>query len=433
MVCQNCGSDHWEVVDQYRFKDKDKNGKKINMSICKECSFVSYPDKWMTKEEIFKHYRESYRPAPTVNNLFTGQRKNHFHAAFLKDLFDQWNKEGKTKPAICDVGTAFGMSLGLFKTIFPQADIYGTELTSTMKRVCYHEFGIKLTDEIDESVNYDMIMSYKVLEHQLDPMEELKKYANLLKPDGVLYISVPTWFNSLSNFGLDGFDLEYYYDPNHINVWTREMFENMLMRSGFEIIKQDHVIYGDTYLCKPSLKYLKLPVLKLDVEKSIENLAKVKAAFLQFVDYQYDKAIEIWPDYPQAWIARLEMNRKLIAEKGFDFFHDNFIKPMIEACPNAPEAIISATDFCMRARQLQLAIDYANKALEMKPNNPVTMGQLINIFKELALNSTDEKEKIAYFKKAKEFAGHLMNVSLQNRDEAISNIYLINSLIPIEE
>lgn len=433
MKCFNCGSENWENVDQYRYKDTDKKGKKINMSICRDCAAISYPDRWMSKEEIYAHYKKDYRPAPNVNNLFTGLRKNHFHAAFLKDLFEQWQKDKKESPVICDIGTAYGMSLGLFKTLFPKADINGTELTETMKRVSYHEFGFKLTDEIDETKKYDMIMSYKVLEHQLDPMQELQKYSKLLKEDGVLYISVPTWFNIMCNFGLDGFDLEYYYDPNHINVWTKEMFENILLRSGFEIIKEDHQIYGDTYLCKPSAKHKDLAPLIHNIGEIKNKLDKIKTAFLRFTEYQYDEAIDIYPEYPQAWIAKLEMNRKLIAEKGFATFHDLFIKPMLAACPNSPECVICATDFAMRAGEFDIAINYGNKALEMKPNNPVTLGQFMNLFKELALNSSNEKEKITYFKKAKEFAVHLSNVSLQNRDEAISHIYLLNSLIPVGE
>lgn len=432
--CPNCNEENWKNVDEQRFKDKDKNGKTINMCICQTCGFCTYPDKIADKEKMLEHYRKEYRPAPSINNSFTGQRKNHFHLHFLKDLLDEWKAAGKNKPVICDVGTAFGMSLNMFKQLIPEADLNGTELTETMRNVAYHEFGFKLSEEIDASKKYDLIMSYKVLEHQIDPLEELKKYAMLLSENGRLYISVPTWFKSLTNFGMDGFDLEYYYDPNHINVWTQEMFESLLSRAGFEIIKKDHIIYGDTYLCKVVSNINDSTALSFYKENpnDIElKMNKAKKAFLSFVDYKYDEAIEHWPDYPQAWVAKLEMNRKQMAEKGYLWFDENMIQPMLAACPTSAEVWICATDYAMRAKQFEKAIELANICLDKKPNNPATISQLINIFKELAVRQKDEAKKIDFFNKAKESAIVLHNVSSQNRDDAINQIYFISSLLPI--
>ena len=428
--CPNCGGSHWENADHFRFKDKDKKGNKINMAICLDCGMVSYPDKLLNKEAMLEHYKKDYRPAPTINNSFTGQRKNYFHLAFLNDLFAEWKRENKNI-TVCDVGCAYGMSLNMIHQVFPDADINGVELTESMKRVCFHEFGYKLADEIDASKKYDMIMSYKVLEHQIDPMEELKKYATLLKQDGVLYISVPTWFNTMSNFGLDGFDLDYYYDPNHINVWTREMFESMLLRSGFEIIKQDHVIYGDTYLCKVKKENESLPVLKLEVDQVKSAMHLIKEAFLKFIDYKYEEATKIWPEYPQAWMAMIEMERKKMTEHGYEWFKNNLIKPMIDACPQSPECIITATDFALRANDFEGALGLAKVALNMKPNNQVSLNHIVIIFKELGIRAKTEEEKIKNFIQARNAAINLHNLSAQNREQAVNEIYFLNSLIPV--
>lgn len=428
--CPNCGGSNWENVDQYRFKDKDKGGKQINMSICTDCGMISYPDKIQNKEAMLEHYRKEYRPAPTINNSFTGQRKNYFHLHFLNDLFNKWKSENK-KITVTDVGCAYGMSLNMIQQIFPDADINGVELTESMKRVAYHEFGYKLSDEIDASKKYDMIMSYKVLEHQIDPMEELSKYADLLKEDGVLYISVPTWFNVMSNFGLDGFDLDYYYDPNHINVWTKELFESMLLRSGFEIIKEDHVIYGDTYLCKVKKENKQLPVLKLDPAKIKDKMEQIKKAFLCFIDYDYAGAILNYPEYPQAWVAMLEIERKKMAEHGFEWFKQNLIKKMIDACPNSPECIIAANDFSLRAQDFEGALQLSQVALKMKPNNPVSLHHIIIAFKELAIRERTEENKIKLLIQARNAAINLHNLSAQNREQAVNEIYFLNSLIPV--
>lgn len=430
--CPNCNSDKWVNVDYLRNKDTDSKGNKINMSMCDECGFITYPDKIKNKEEMLEYYRKSYRPAPSVHNSFTGQRKNNYHYHFLQDVFKKWKDTNFDKPVICDIGAAYGMSLNLFKQLFPNADINGTELTETMKRVAYHEFGFKLTDDIDESKKYDMIMTYKVLEHQIDPIHELKSYAKLLKHDGFLYISVPTWFNTLANPGLDGFDLDYYYDTNHINVWSREMFKSILVRSGFEILKEDFLMYGDTYLCRVNHAMTSDVYYKENKESLLKSAEKMKKAYELFLDYKYDEAVSVYPEYPQAWQAKLEMNRKVLAEKGFDFFKQNFIDQMLASCFRSAEAYICATDFCLRARNFNLALTYAQHSLDMKPNNPVTLGQLINLYKEMGARAKEEKDKIEAFKKARETAIVLHNVSSQNRDDAINQIYLTSSFLPIE-
>lgn len=423
MKCPNCGGDHWENVDNFRLKP-------AGMGLCTSCGFVSYPAKWKTKEEIFAHYRTSYRNPPTHANLFACERKNHFHHKFLAETFEAWKKEKNEAPAICEVGAAFGASLNFFRQVFPKADVSGTELTTSMRRNAAHEFGIKLSEDIDESKTYDMIMSYKVLEHQVDPHLELERYARLLKPGGLLYMSVPTWFKTLYNFGMSGFDLEYYFDPNHINVWTREVFESMLNRAGFEIVKADQVIYSSTYLCRVNPEMKKGPMVKHDPTVIKVALGNIKAAFLAFQENNFKKAIEIWPDYPQAHVSHAEMSRKILGEKGWAEFSAQIIEPALKACPESSDILVMATDFAMRAGELQAATKFAEKALLWKPENPVSLSHLVNIMRELALKAKDPKEKLHYFIQAREIASHWRHVSGQHFKEATDLILFFNSKIP---
>lgn len=423
MQCPNCDSKEWESVDQFRIKPS-------GMGICTSCAMISYPTKWQSAEEIKKHYRTSYRQPPTAANLFAGERKNHFHHKFLFETFEHWRKIGLENPKICEVGAAYGVTLNWIRTLFPKAELYGTELTTSMRRNAFHEFGIKLTEDIDETKKYDLIMSYKVLEHQLDPQKELARYTNLLTPQGLLYISVPTWFKSLFNFGIPGFDVEYYYDPNHINVWTREMFENIMARSGFEIVKGDQVIYASTYLAKANPETKLTPVLKLDPTEMKAKLKRILDAYLFFNENKFDQAIAVWSDYPQAHVSRAEMSRKLLADKGWDYFKENYLESAMRACPESAEVMVMATDFAMRAEKFKEAIEYAEIALSMKPENPVSLHQLSNIMREVAIRSKSVKEKFHYFAQAREVCRHLRFVSTQHFKEATDIIYELNSRLP---
>ena len=213
MSCANCGGQKWHNVDEHRIKKirldpLDNKSKPMDMALCVDCGFVSYPNMYSSNEEILTYYRKAYRKPPSHFNLFTGERKNHYHLSFLNDLFLSWKEKGFDTPKIAEIGAAFGPTLNLMKHLFPKGEMYGTEITTSFRRNAFHEYGIKLDEELDETKKYDLMISYKVLEHQMNPLSELEKYQRCLSDDGKLYISVPTWFNSLCNFGLPGFDLE---------------------------------------------------------------------------------------------------------------------------------------------------------------------------------------------------------------------------------
>jgi SAM-dependent methyltransferase len=420
MRCPNCQSNDWENVDSARIKPQ-------GMSICRPCGFVSYPNAWKTKEEIFAHYRKDYSPPPTSQNIFSGERKNHFHHAFLNDLFLEWKAAGIDTPRIVEIGAAFGMTLNWIKQIFPKAEIYGTELTTSKRRVAAHSYGIRLDEDFDDTKKYDLIMSYKVLEHQLDPDLELSRYQKALKPSGRLYMSVPTWFDSLINFGLSGFDLECYYDKNHINVWTRKIFEGMLAQTGFEVVKKDTVIYSSTYLCKTNDSLIGAAPVREDLSAMKKTLETVRTCYMLSTENRYQEAIALYPDYPHAWIQLIEMTRKNLQDKGWAWFKENMIEKFIAACPDSPDAFITATDFAMRAEQWSEAIKYCEKALLTKPESPVSLHAMCNIMRELAIRAKDPKEQKHYFEQARNVATHLRQVSTQHFREATDLIFLFDS------
>ncbi len=422
MTCVNCGSNDWENVDGARMKP-------AGMHICTPCGNVSYPEKYKSADEIKKHYRKAYRAPPTSNNFFTGQRKIYFHNAFLDSVFAEWEKQGLKTPKIFEVGAAYGLVLRWLKTIFPDAEIGGTEWTTSYKRVAKNEFSIELGDDFDETKKHDLIISYKVAEHQLDVDKELRKYAEGLSDNGLLYISVPTWFDSATNFGLSGFDLEYYYDPNHINVWTREHFESILERAGFEIIKKDYVMYDSTYLCKRNDANREKPVYKIDSEKIKERMARIKHANICFQQNKYKEAVETYPDYPTAWISWAEMERKNLFKEGKI---QSFIDEMLKACPTSVDVVVSAADLLMRAEQYDAALKMCEKALKLKPENTPSFGHMINIYRELALrarNQQDKEQEVDYWKQLIIVAKHLQNVSTQHYAQAIDYIYMANAQI----
>lgn len=433
MNCPICQNEKWENVDRYRMKPQ-------GMHLCHGCGFVTYPEKYRDKQSVREYYRKEYRPAPTVNNLFTGQRKLHYHGAFLKPVIEKWLETGNTAPVITDIGAAMGMFAAWWRNgprllngapAFPNADINGVELTTSFRRVAYHEFGVKLTEDLDTTKKYDLITSYKVLEHMFDPEKELELYREQLKPEGYLYISVPVWFERLNNFGVGGWDIEYYYHPDHVNVWSKAHFEHILRRAGFKIVQEDHATYDSTYLCqigeetKPAL-----PLPKFDVIGTY--LAKIQAADEALKRKQWELAIELWPRFPVARRASYEFTRADAHKNGaYPFIKKNHIDRWLESDPDCIEGLTFAADLALRYDQFEDCLGFLKRCLTIQANSESHLSLLSNVYRAMAQKEPSEEKRADLFGQAYQVTKMLRNNSLQSMTQAITWSYNDASMIPM--
>lgn len=421
MRCVCCNAeDKWKNVDEFRLVPKD-------MSICQGCGFVSYPSLYKTEEEIKAHYRTDYRKIPKVNNLYTGLRKNHMHDLFLGPELDKI-KARTTTPVIAEIGAAYGVLLDhLKKHYFPNGDISGTELTTTYRRVAYHEYGIVLTEELDFSKKYDLIISYKVAEHQLDIDKKLRSYCEALTEDGLLYISVPTWFGPIVNFGLPGFDLEYYYDTNHINVWTKKLFETLLKKCGLEIVKFDDKIYNETYLCKRNDELMKISPEYENVEEIEKKMAGIHKAFKFMQAGNTGEAIKAYPNYPEAWVTHYEKKRAEFHEHKQDITLDEilseFYEPFRQACGDCYETWRFVADLAMRYDNYEMALEYWQRCINVKPGAGYVLGPITHCYRRLSEMAKDPATKAALRRKSAEITRHWISADQENRGEAVNWLY----------
>lgn len=422
MNCFICESDNWKNIDELRMKPKI-DGKPVGMSICQTCGQVAYPSKYKTKEQILEYYRKDYRGgAPSFGNITTGDRKLSYHAKFLEDTFSKWKEDGLKAPKFGEVGSAIGMVCNWFKGGFPEAEVHGTELTSTYRRVAFHEFGINLKETLPQDKNsYDLLMSYKVHEHLCDPDVEMKMYHDLLKDDGLLYISVPTWFTVLENFGMAGFDLDYYYHVDHINVWTKKLFESLLKKCGFEVVKYDGFLYGDSYLCK-KVKPQELTTADYEnVDDILERMKKIKAIGEFSQANKFDEAIKTWGNFPMGWTNYYEMIRAQLHEThkgdGLKIVED-FIGQMQNAVGEHPEVYRLHADILMRYGRVQEAAIVLEECLEKRPNQAGMLMPLSHCFRELSKAAKNPDEKMHLLLTARDICRRVIQVDKGAMQEA---------------
>ncbi len=102
----------------------------------------------------------------------------------------------------------------------------------------FPEFGIK----------FDVIFVGEVIEHLFDDVKFVKDCKNLLKPNGLLIITVPNLLFSANRLlMLFGQMPKYFvYAPFHYHIYNKKTIENLIKQEGFEILKtiSSHILFS---------------------------------------------------------------------------------------------------------------------------------------------------------------------------------------------
>ena len=82
---------------------------------------------------------------------------------------------------------------------------------------------------------FNIVLMRSYLEHEINPLEVLKKVSIVLKPDGIAIIKVPN-FNSISR-QIRGLSWPGFRFPDHVNYFTPDTLSTMIEKSGLRIAK----------------------------------------------------------------------------------------------------------------------------------------------------------------------------------------------------
>ena len=153
----------------------------------------------------------------------------------------KFKKEGK----LLDVGCGSGLFM---KTASDQNyDVYGIDVSNKALSFARDEFKLNvqqksLNDLIKENGKFDIITLWHVLEHFMNPVNELKKVRTLLNENGVCFIEVPN-YNSikfkLSRKKWKGGNHPIY----HRTFFTSKTLRETIQESGFSTTKRIRLSY----------------------------------------------------------------------------------------------------------------------------------------------------------------------------------------------
>ena len=192
------------------------------LNYCLNCGFV-FSERIPTHRELEEHYkgysRDDYLSPLTI------KRYNE-----LLDYFEPYRKTNN----LLDIGCGMGYFLEEAKK--RGWDVFGTEFTDAAIKICKQK-DISMKKGVFNPKNYkikafDIITSFEVIEHINNPLFEVANYYEVLRKNGMLYITTPN-FNSLLRYRMqENYNVITY--PEHLSYYTPKTINNLLILTGFK-------------------------------------------------------------------------------------------------------------------------------------------------------------------------------------------------------
>ena len=178
-----------------------KSGKIIPLSLlrCETCGHLQKSKSEYTDFEK-DYYENLYAPLGLSKVSFVdGQVKSRHKSLALMctKFFD-----GDSEIQILDIGTGDGTLLRAFSEISPHFKLAGFDVSNEKELVIKQNGATDFFHGSLQNINkrFDLITLNHVVEHLVDPVSVLRQASNLLKPNGVLVVVVPSYEYVWSDF-----------------------------------------------------------------------------------------------------------------------------------------------------------------------------------------------------------------------------------------
>ena len=196
--------------------------------ICKYCKLV-YLRPQPSPRELKNFYNTTYQ-VDFKRNKKTMSRKAK---RFLKEI-GEFAKPG----GLLELGCSYGFFLKKAKE--DGWRVKGLEWSGEACSYAINQLNLDVSDESLQEITlnqckFDVVTAWHVLEHLLDPRQELSNIRNVLNPRGIFSFTTPN-IDSLQ-FRLLRNKWEWLSPPAHVCLFGISSINNLLEKSGFEILK----------------------------------------------------------------------------------------------------------------------------------------------------------------------------------------------------
>jgi SAM-dependent methyltransferase len=240
MACYLCGNQRSRLLFSSPDIVHHSNDNLFSWHQCPSCGLI-YLKPRPAPDEMAFYYPEDYA-------LFRSamQQRRWWQPSLWMDRRDI-NRRCKSAMRLCASGYVLdvGCGTGEFLATMRQHGWETVGLEPNEVAANYARDHLKLDvhtgklQELDlKLASFDVITLWTVLEHLYDPLSILQTVHHLLKPNGLLVISIPD-IGSLDAH-LFGHYWVGYDTPRHLYVYSPGVIRELLMRSGFELWDMEH-------------------------------------------------------------------------------------------------------------------------------------------------------------------------------------------------
>lgn len=225
--CMLCGNKGLPIIRRYVLQRSIF--RHLFVGQCQSCGLLQATP-LPTAKELFSYYSKSYRGDNTVGQSERAVTvRQESQASNVDDVLRSRSVQPHT---ILDIGAGHGQLLNQFKSRYPDAKLYATEVDDVC---CEHlssrgvETQKALLEELEEppfSCKFDLILCSHILEHCRKPAKFLRHISSMLSVNGTAMIEVP-------NCGLS-----YIWgsDTPHLAFFSEQTLRLALSNAGLNVI-----------------------------------------------------------------------------------------------------------------------------------------------------------------------------------------------------
>lgn len=182
---------------------------------------------------------------------------HYFNSAGNHNLINMIEHDSADAINVLEIGCDCGGTLLEIKNLYPNANVYGSELNEKAAQIASHFATVTVNNIEDADLPYspgmfDYIIFGDVLEHLRDPYKTIQYCRSLLKNDGCIIASIPNLMHiSVVSDLLKG-NFTYtetgLLDKTHIHFFTYNEIQKMFQTCGYQITKMGTIIFPITTL-----------------------------------------------------------------------------------------------------------------------------------------------------------------------------------------